>query len=43
MVKGNNTLEAGLPVAFDVLCNELRGLGMNITMEKRQLEGASLL
>ena len=43
MVKGNNTLEAGLPVAFDVLCNELRGLGMNITMEKRQTEGASLL
>ncbi|MBL1216445.1 MAG: DNA-directed RNA polymerase subunit beta [Planctomycetes bacterium] len=43
MVKGNNTLEAGMPVAFDVLCNEIRGLGMNVTMEKRQLEGGVLL
>ncbi len=39
MVKGTNTLEAGMPVAFDVLCNEIRGLGMNVTLEKRQLEG----
>ena len=43
MVKGANTLEAGLPVAFDVLCNEIKGLGLNITVEKTQLEGASLL
>jgi len=43
MVKGTNTLEAGMPVAFDVLCNELKGLGMNITMEKSQVEGGSLL
>jgi len=43
MVKGNNKLEAGMPVAFDVLCNELRGLGMNITMEKKELESGSLL
>jgi len=43
MVKGNNTLEAGMPVAFDVLCNEIRGLGLNITLEKKQLEGGSLL
>ncbi|MCA9278980.1 MAG: DNA-directed RNA polymerase subunit beta [Phycisphaeraceae bacterium] len=43
MVKGVNKLEAGMPVAFDVLCNELKGLGMNVTLEKRQLEGASLL
>ncbi|RMH26228.1 MAG: DNA-directed RNA polymerase subunit beta [Planctomycetota bacterium] len=43
MVKGVNTLEAGMPVAFDVLCNELRGLGMNISMEKKHLEGGSLL
>ena len=27
MVKGTNTLEAGTPVSFDVLCNEIRGLG----------------
>jgi len=43
MVKGNNTLEAGMPVAFDVLCNEVKGLGLNITMEKAELEGGSIL
>ena len=43
MVKGTNRLEAGMPVAFDVLCNELKGLGMNVTLEKRRMEGASLL
>ena len=43
MVKGANTLEAGMPVAFDVLCNEIKGLGLNISMEKKQLEGGSLL
>ncbi len=43
MVKGTNTLEAGMPVAFDVLCNELKGLGMNISLEKKRLEGGSLL
>ncbi len=43
MVKGTNTLEAGMPVAFDVLCNEIKGLGMNITLEKSEAEGASLL
>jgi len=37
MVKGANTLEAGTPVSFDVLCNELRGLGLNIQLEKRKL------
>jgi len=37
MVKGNNTLEAGTPVSFDVLCNELRGLGLNIQLEKKKL------
>ena len=43
MVKGTNMLEAGMPVAFDVLCNEVKGLGLNITMEKGELEGASIL
>jgi DNA-directed RNA polymerase subunit beta len=43
MVKGNNTLEAGMPVAFDVLCSELKGLGMNITLEKKRSEGSALL
>ena len=37
MVKGHNTLEAGTPVSFDVLCSELRGLGLNIQLEKRSL------
>jgi DNA-directed RNA polymerase subunit beta len=43
MVKGTNTLEAGMPVAFDVLCNEIKGLGMNVMLEKSQVEGGSLL
>jgi len=43
MVKGTNTLEAGMPVVFDVLCHEIKGLCMNITLEKQQLEGGSLL
>jgi DNA-directed RNA polymerase subunit beta len=43
MVKGTNRLEAGMPVAFDVLCNEIRGLGLNITMEKTEQEGSSIL
>ncbi|HUU58638.1 MAG TPA: DNA-directed RNA polymerase subunit beta [Phycisphaerae bacterium] len=37
MVKGTNTLEAGTPVSFDVLCNELKGLGLNIQLEKKRL------
>ena len=43
MVKGANTLEAGMPVAFDVLCNEIKGLGLNVTLEKKPIEGGSLL
>ncbi|CAN5862926.1 DNA-directed RNA polymerase subunit beta [soil metagenome] len=43
MVKGTNTLEAGMPVAFDVLCSELKGLGMNITLEKKRTEGSAVL
>ncbi|NOT01518.1 MAG: DNA-directed RNA polymerase subunit beta [Phycisphaerales bacterium] len=39
MVKGTNTLEAGTPVSFDVLCNEIRGLGLNIQLEKRRVVG----
>jgi len=37
MVKGTNTLEAGTPISFDVLCNEIRGLGLNIQLEKRRI------
>ncbi len=36
MVKGENTLEAGTPASFDVLCNEIRGLALNIQLEKRR-------
>ncbi len=43
MVKGTNTLEAGMPVAFDVLCNEIKGLGLNITMEKASSDATGLL
>ncbi len=37
MVKGVNTLEAGTPISFDVLCNEIRGLGLNINLEKNRV------
>ncbi len=37
MVMGRNTLEAGTPVSFDVLCNEVRGLCLNIQLEKKRL------
>jgi len=43
MVKGTNTLEAGMPVVFDVLCHEIRGLGMNINLEKSHDEVGPLL
>ena len=42
MVKGQNTLEAGTPLSFDVLCNEIRGLGLNIQLEKKRLGGTTL-
>jgi DNA-directed RNA polymerase subunit beta len=34
MVKGENTLEAGTPASFDVLTNEIRGLALNMQLEK---------
>jgi len=43
MVKGTNMLEAGMPVVFDVLCHEIKGLGMNILPEKDQQEPVALL
>ncbi|MHC4707324.1 MAG: DNA-directed RNA polymerase subunit beta, partial [Planctomycetota bacterium] len=42
MVKGQNMLEAGTPLSFDVLCNEIRGLGLNILLEKKRLGGGVL-
>ena len=43
MVKGTNTLQAGMPVVFDVLCHEIKGLGMNIQLEKLSTDTAPLL
>ncbi len=43
MVKGTNVLEAGMPVAFDVLCNEIKGLGLNINLEKTEYEEPGIL
>ncbi len=37
MVKGENTLEAGTPASFDVLTNEIRGLGLNMQLAKRRV------
>ena len=38
MVKGENTLEAGTPASFEVLANEIGGLGLNLKLEKRKME-----
>jgi len=37
MVKGVNVLEAGIPVAFEVLSNEIRGLALNVRLQKGTL------
>ena len=42
MVKGENTLEAGTPASFDVLTNEIRGLALNIQLQKKQLFGGAV-
>ncbi len=34
MVKGENSLKPGTPVSFEVLCSEIRGLGLNMKLEK---------
>jgi DNA-directed RNA polymerase subunit beta len=36
MVKGENTLEAGTPASFEVLTNEIRGLGLNMQLIRKQ-------
>jgi DNA-directed RNA polymerase subunit beta len=43
MVKGENTLEAGTPVSFDVLCNEIKGLCLNIELIRQDAASAALL
>ncbi|MFT5284060.1 MAG: DNA-directed RNA polymerase subunit beta [Planctomycetota bacterium] len=35
MVKGLNILEPGTPVSFEVLTNEIRGLGLNMELQKK--------
>jgi DNA-directed RNA polymerase subunit beta len=37
MVKGENSLEAGTPASFDVLTNEIRGLALNMQLEKSRI------
>ena len=38
MVKGENTLEAGTPASFEVLANEIAGLGLSLKLEKKRME-----
>jgi DNA-directed RNA polymerase subunit beta len=38
MVKGENTLEPGTPVSFEVLVNEIRGLALNMQLHKAKPE-----
>jgi DNA-directed RNA polymerase subunit beta len=40
MVKGENTLEPGTPVSFEVLINEIRGLALNIQLHRAKPEEA---
>ncbi|MBI3099277.1 MAG: DNA-directed RNA polymerase subunit beta, partial [Planctomycetes bacterium] len=35
MVKGENTLEPGTPVSFEVLTNEIKGLALSFKLEKK--------
>ena len=37
MVKGENTLEAGTPASFDVLTNEICGLGLHMQLIKKRM------
>ena len=43
MVKGENTLDSGTPVSFNVLCNEIRGLCLNMELEAHKNEGETAL
>ena len=42
MVKGENVLEPGTPVSFDVLTNEIRGLALNMELHKTRRETSIL-
>ncbi|MFC1707761.1 DNA-directed RNA polymerase subunit beta, partial [Planctomycetota bacterium] len=43
MVKGENVLEPGTPVSFDVLTNEIKGLCLSMELEKKQIVPPPLL
>ena len=43
MVKGENSLEAGTPASFDVLNNEIRGLALNLQLEKAGMPNISVV
>ncbi len=36
MVKGENTLEPGTPMSFEVLTNEIKGLALSLKLEKKR-------
>jgi DNA-directed RNA polymerase subunit beta len=36
MVKGENTLDPGTPVSFEVLTNEIKGLALSLKLEKKK-------
>ena len=38
MVKGENTLESGTPASFEVLSNEIAGLGLSLKLGKQKME-----
>ena len=35
MIPMRPNLEPGTPVSFEVLCNEIKGLGLNIELQKK--------
>ncbi|MBN1420740.1 MAG: DNA-directed RNA polymerase subunit beta [Planctomycetes bacterium] len=41
MVKGTNTLEPGMPVSFQVLMHEIKGLGLSLELVKKGIEGVA--
>ena len=41
MVRGENILETGTPGSFEVLTNEIKGLGLNLKLEKSKEAPAS--
>jgi DNA-directed RNA polymerase subunit beta len=41
MVKGENTLQPGTPVSFDVLCHEIKGLGLCLELHKKHHRATS--